>query len=170
MSLLDTLDKAELKELLVKCWMAHDGAWFFHCFQQFGIDAANALNRAAIRTLAQYESRQIQKALGWENAQIESFEDLKAFFRAGFDVVKGNFMQFEYSFPAENVLHWEMGRCFALEGMDRIGAAEGYQCGVLFRVQCWLEALGVNYTLEPPVERCLMLTEGKCAGDFTFQF
>ena len=24
------IDKNELKELLLKCWMTHDGMWFYH--------------------------------------------------------------------------------------------------------------------------------------------
>ncbi len=34
------LDKKEMKELLVKCWMTHDGLWFYHSLQECGIEPA----------------------------------------------------------------------------------------------------------------------------------
>jgi len=37
------LEKDELKELLIKCWMSHDGMWFYHCLQKFGIEQANEI-------------------------------------------------------------------------------------------------------------------------------
>ncbi|MBK5093721.1 MAG: hypothetical protein JJE48_09430 [Actinobacteria bacterium] len=42
-----TLETDELKELLVKCWMTHDGSWFYSCMREFGVEAANRLNKGA---------------------------------------------------------------------------------------------------------------------------
>jgi len=41
--------RGELTDLLNRCWMTHDGMWFYHCFQEFGIEKANYLNKAAIK-------------------------------------------------------------------------------------------------------------------------
>ncbi len=46
-----------------------------------------------------------------------------------------------------------------------MGAIDGYRCGVIFRIQCWLEALGVRHTVHPPVEGCLMHQRGSCQGE-----
>ena len=46
-----------------------------------------------------------------------------------------------YSFPSENLLHWEMKKCFAHAGMTRLGVIDGYECGVIYRVACWFDSL-----------------------------
>jgi len=163
-----TLEGSELKELLVKCWMTHDGTWFYNCMLEFGIEAANRVNKAAIRSLAPIELRRVLKALEIKGADIKSFDELKQAVDGAFSVVGGDFMGFDYDFPEENVLHWDMHKCFALEGMKIIGAYDGYECGVLYRVMCWLDNLGVQYTVEPAIEGCLMRETGRCSGIVRF--
>ena len=170
MTLFDKLDKKELKELLVKNWMTHDGMWFLNAFLTLGIKTANKLNKAAIKSIAQIESTRIRKALGKENEIIDSFGKLKQFIDDSFSIVKGDFMNFDYTFPSENTMHWEMHRCFAYEGMKRIGVADQYECGVLYRVRCWVDAVKVDYKMEPRVKGCLMASGGKCRGVVKFSF
>ena len=43
------IDKQELKKLLLKCWMTHDGMWFYHSMQEWGIEKTNKINKAAIQ-------------------------------------------------------------------------------------------------------------------------
>jgi len=174
MTLYDQLNKKELKELLVKCWMTHDGMWFLNAFLTFGIKAANKLNKNAIRSLAQIESVRIRKALGRNNEKVDSFDKLKSFMNDGFSILKGDFMNFDYTFPEENleenIMHWEMHKCWAYEGMKKLGVADQYECGVIYRVKCWLDSLKVEYTMKPRFKGCLMASEGKCTGDIKFNF
>ena len=170
MTLFDQLDKHQLKELLVKCWMTHDGSWFYNCVKEFDIETANKLNKAAIKTLSLIEMQRIVKAQGLSEIKIESFEQLKDFIGNSFSILKGDFMKFNYTFPEHNVLHWEMETCFAFEGMKRIGVKDKYECGVIYRVCCWLDALGVKYKLEPKINECLLHTQDKCVGDLIFKF
>jgi hypothetical protein len=170
MSLFDKLDKHELKELLVKCWMTHDGAWFYNVVKEYGIDAANKLNKGAIKNLSVLEMQRIRKALGMEKTKINSFEQLKKFIDDGFSILKGDFMKFQYTFPEENRMHWEMDTCFAFEGMKMIGVMQGYECGVIFRVCCWLDALGIKYELKPKITKCLLYSQKKCLGDIIVRF
>jgi len=165
-----SLDKKELRELLNKCWMTHDGMWFYHCLQEFGIEKTNKINKAAISSLAPIEMKRIKKALGIED--IQTFEQLKEFIEGTFEIVKGDFMNFTFSYPSENVLHWEFEaqKCFAYEGIKNIGVIDQYQCGVLYRIECWFDSLGIKYSVTPHVEGCLMHTNGNCAGDFKFYF
>ncbi len=165
MTLFDQLDKKQLKELLVKCWMTHDGSWFYNCARELGIDAANKLNKAAIKTLSAIEMKSIQKAMGWENVKIETFEQLKVFFTNGFSILKGDFMDFKYTFPENNRMHWEMNQCFAYKGMEMIGVHKQYECGVIFRVSCWLDALGITHRIEPEIDTCLLNSRENCSGD-----
>jgi Family of unknown function (DUF6125) len=162
------IDKNELKDLLLKCWMTHDGMWFYHSMKEWGIERTNQINKAAIRSLASIEIERVRKAFGLK--KIETFEDIKTLSNAAFEVLTADFMGFDYSFPSENVLHWEMNKCFAHAGMTRLGAIERYECGVIYRVACWFDGLGANYIITPRPDRCLMHVSGSCRGDFRFSF
>ena len=76
------------------------------------------------------------------------------------------------TFPKENILHWqfEPGNCFAYKGIKRIGVIDQYECGVIYRLACWFDSLGIKYNVAPQVRRCLMLDSGVCQGDFYFDF
>jgi hypothetical protein len=162
------LPDKDLKELLIKNWMTHDGLWFYHCLQEFGIEKANALNLAAIKSLAAIEVPRIAKALGLRKEEIKSFEDFKRFFPRLFSAVKGDFMEFDYRFTDQESLVWEMHRCFAHEGMKRMGVIGQYRCGVLHRIMCWLEVLELSCSIIPPVDLCLLQKTGRCSGEIRF--
>jgi hypothetical protein len=163
--------REELIDLLNRCWMTHDGMWFYHCLQEFGIEKANRLNKAAIKSLAPLEIERIKKALCIEK-KIENFQELKDFFEHAAPLFIPPFMNASMSFPQKNVLHWafEPKNCFAYKGIKRIGAIDRYECGVIYRLACWFDSLGVIYRLKPPVEGCLMLSGDTCSGDFEFIF
>ncbi|HET6459651.1 MAG TPA: DUF6125 family protein [Syntrophales bacterium] len=165
------LQKEEIVELLNRCWMTHDGMWFYHCLKNLGIEKANELNKAAIRSLAPMEIDRIKKALGMEK-QIENFQEFKDFFIATSHLFIPAFMNITISFPKENILHWEFesGNCFAYKGIKRIGAINEYECGVIYRLACWFDSLAIRYNVEPKAQRCLMLDRGSCEGNFAFDF
>lgn len=162
------LRKNELKEILIKNWMTHDAMWFYHCLQECGIDKTNKINKAAIRAMAAIEIRRIQKAMGIE--KVETFKDLKRLIDATFNVLKGDFMDFTYSFPSNNVLHGQWRNCFAYNGVKRLGILDKYQCGILERIYGWFDGLGIKYSVSPRVDTCMMHTDGKCFRDITFSF
>jgi hypothetical protein len=163
MKTLEHIEKLDLKEHLIKNWMTHDGMWFFHCFSSFGIEEANRLNKSAIRSLAAIEFKRALHLFGM--SRIAAFEDLKNAVDALFSVSKGDFMNFRYEFPERNLLTWEWDddSCFAYQGMKRMGAVDRYECGVIFRVLCWLENAGVGYAVVPDFKGCLMQEKGRCS-------
>jgi len=79
-----------------------------------------------------------------------------------------DFMNARMTFPEKNVFHWEFvpQQCFAYKGMQNIGVIEDYECGVVYRVACWIDSLGIKYTIDPPVGKCMMHAKGTCAGNF----
>jgi len=162
----EELSRKEITDLLHRGWMSHDGMWFFHCLKEFGIEKANQLNKAAIRSLAPLEMKRLKKLLGVE--KIETFENFKAFLTGGFDLLIADFMNARMSFPEKNVFHWEFvpGQCFAYKGMQMMGVIQDYECGVVYRVACWIDSLGIPYTIDPPVGKCMMHAKGCCTGDF----
>lgn len=172
MKTLDQIGIHGIKEHIIKNWMTHDGMWFFHCMQAHGIEEANRLNKAAIRALAAIEIKRAIDLFGIDGERIDTFERMKEMIHAAFLVSCGDFMGFSYTFPRHNVLRWEFAdkSCFAYRGMQRMNVIERYECGVLYRVLCWLEHAGVTH--EPPqeIKGCLMHTRGSCSGEIGFLF
>ena len=60
---------------------------------------------------------------------------------------------------------WEDLQCFAYKGMKQAGVIDGYSCGVMYRIECWLDSLGVRYSIQPAIKGCLMHEKGSCEGE-----
>jgi hypothetical protein len=164
----DRLDKIQLRNLLNKGWMTHDGMWFFHCLQECGIEQTNKINRAAVKTMAMVEAKRIAKAIGLEN--IRSFDEVKILLQEGFEIIKADFMNFQLRFPAENIFRWDIPTCFAYEAVKKLGVEDRYQCGIVDRPRAWFAALGIRYQMSPEGEGCLMHNTGFCSREFQFFF
>ncbi len=162
-------EKDELKELLIKGWMTHDGMWFYHCLQECGIERTNRINKAAIRAMSAIEIKRIQKAVA--AGKLETFDEFKRFFEITMQIVKGEFMEFTYRMPSRNRMHSEwLGSCFAYEGVKALGVIDRYECGIMLRIETWLDALGIQYEVKPKITGCMMHTDGKCYRDYGFFF
>jgi hypothetical protein len=161
-------EKDELKELLVKGWMTHDAMWFYSCLQECGIEKTNRINKAAIRAMSAIEIKRIQKAMGVE--KLDTFDKFKKFFEITMKIVTGEFMKYTYSLSANNVMHGEWASCFAYEGIKALGVIDRYECGIMLRIETWLDTLGIKYEVQPKVTGCMMHTDGKCFRDYRFFF
>lgn len=160
------IQQHETVELLNKCWMTHDGMWFFHCLQEFGIEATNKINKSAIKSLSSIEIARVKKTLDCVNP-INDFNGFKAFFTEVANLMIPDFMNAEFAFPAEDKLTWafQQNKCFAYTGIKRLGVIEQYECGVLFRIKCWLDELGITHRFIPEIGRCHMHVKGNCSGE-----
>jgi len=163
-----SLNKDEIKEIVSKNWMTHDAMWFYHCLHEFGIEKTNQLNKAAIRDMSAIEIKRIHKAMG--ASPISTFDDFKHFFDVASEIANGKFMKYTYTSPAHNLVHSEWDTCFAYEGMKAMGVADRYECGVMLRINTWLDTLGIRYVIEPKVTGCMMHTDGKCFRDYKYFF
>lgn len=159
-----------VKEHIIKNWMTHDVMWFFHCLKSYGIEEANRLNKAAIKSLAAIEFKRAMQLFGI--SRIDTYDDLKAAVDAAFKVSKGDFMRFTYAFPGNDTMTWEWldDSCFAYQGMKRMGSEDRYECGVLYRVLCWLDNAGVSYACASDIKGCLMHERGECSGSIRIFF
>lgn len=168
----DEITKEELIDLENSCWMTHDGMWFFSCLMHCGIEETNRLNKAAIKSLAPFEIARTKKTIGMDKEKIESFQEFKEYFSLAGKLFIPPFMNASMDFPRENVLRWEFApnRCFAYKGMKRLGVIDQYECGVIYRIECWLDCLGVKFNSVPKVDKCLMHTTGRCSGDMELSF
>lgn len=160
--------KGEVKELLVKGWMTHDAMWFYNCLQECGIEKTNKLNKAAIRAMAAIEIKRIQKAVGAGN--LDTFDEFKRFFDITMEIATGEFMKYTYSMPETNMMRGEWKACFAYEGIKALGVIDRYECGIMLRIETWLDTLGIQYEVEPKVTGCMMHADGKCFRDYRFFF
>jgi hypothetical protein len=174
MKTLKSIDKEDVHDFLSKGWLTHDGMWFYQTQKEFGIEKACQLNRAAIQAMSPIEVERTKRVLGFAKARIETFEDLKNFMYGALEIVLPVSVRsaFNLSVTSENTLHWEWSEqnCFAYKGMERIGVIDKYICGVIYRIECWLNTLGVAYTINPKIEACIMYEKGSCSGDLTFYF
>ncbi len=168
MRLIDQMSKHDIKELIGKCWITHDGMWFAHTLFEQGIESANRINKAAIKALASIEIKRFQQALNLSGDQLKSFDQFRDFFLNVSDLIIPEFMNVEFSFPGRNTIEWRFNErgCFAYNGVKMLNVADEYECGVLYRIKCWLDVLGFEYEMEPNVKLCIMQQAGECSGRF----
>ena len=168
---IEMFEKKRLIELLNKCWMTHDGMWFYSCLNECGIATANKLNKSAISMLAPIEVGRMKRYYGLDKERIETFDEFKDFFSGVTELFVPDFMNAAMSFPGRNIMRWEFGPdgCFAYKGMNAIGVIKEYDCGVLYRIECWLKNLGIQYRMDPEIHTCLMLERGACSGEFVLE-
>lgn len=167
----ENITREEIVDLLNKCWMTHDGMWFFHCVQNFGIEVTNKVNKSAIKTLSSIEIGRVRKALDCVEP-IKSFDEFKDFFNEASKLMIPNFMNVTFKYSEENKMEWEFkqDRCFAYKGIKMIGVIEDYECGVLYRIKCWLDELGIENKFVPEIGKCQMLDGGTCSGEIQLFF
>ncbi len=72
MGVLDGIQKTEIRDLPGKGWLTHDGMWFYHTYQEFGIERTNALNKAAIKSLAPIEIERVKRVLGLNKGSVDT--------------------------------------------------------------------------------------------------
>ena len=168
------VSKDELRELLGKGWLTHDGAWFFSVAAEMGMEAANRMNKAAIKAMAPFETRRTMKVLQVDPADLSDCASLVRFVTAGLGLIMPDSVLDNLHFDCsdDNTIHWswEPGRCFAYKGMSQMGRIDDYECGVLFRILCWLEVMGIPVELDPNPVKCLHHETGECRGDFILTF
>lgn len=165
---LERLDREQLKQLLTRGWMTHDAMWFRHCLAELGIERTNRLNRAAIRSIAPIEVKRLQQVLGI--AEVRDLEQLRAFLDGGMSLLIGDFMQVGWEWQPPDAVRVTLERCFAYEGIQRLGAIAEYECGIFERIYGWLDALGVRFEVEPDTTSCLMHHAGACSRRLQLTF
>ena len=162
MSVLDGIKKTAIRDVLGKGWLTHDGMWFYQTYSKFGIEKANELNKAAIKAMAPIEVNRMKRLLGNVQGKFETLDELLQFMLPALEVtLPGSvFKNLHFTTTSENFLHWEWVnlQCFAYKGMKQMGIIDGYRCGVMYRIECWLQALGIRYSMHPVIEGCLMHT------------
>ena len=119
--------------------------------------------------MAPIEMDRMKRLVGITREKLDTFDGLVQFMLAALELTLPDsvFTKFHFTPSAGNVIRWRWERfqCFAYKGMKQIGVIDGYRCGVMHRIECWLEALGVRYSIRPVIEGCLMHEKGVCEGE-----
>lgn len=172
MGLMEQLDKNAIRELISKCWITHDGMWFAHTLSVRGIEEANRLNRAAIKSMADIELKRFMAILGVTKDDLKRFTAFKAFFLNIQELLIPDFMNVVIQFEAPDSIFWQFNErgCFAYNGVKRAGVEAQYECGPLYRIQCWLKHLDIPYEMIPYLTTCVMPEKGRCSGRFKCDF
>lgn len=173
MDSLQQLSPDRIRDYLAKGWLTHDGMWFYNAQSTLGIEQANDLNRAAIRSMAPLEMQRTMNILGITRENLDSFTKLADFLLRALDLLlpASILKQFHGTVESPNIFRWEweQGGCFAYRGVKLIGCIDRYACGVLYRIGCWLDALGVEHSIEPNPDTCLMHEKGYCRGEIVMK-
>jgi hypothetical protein len=156
------------KELLRACWYSHDARWYMAVVQEFGMEAANRLNRRACHALGQAEMRRLVKALGI--AAPKTVQELVQIVELAFRLfAPPPLAQLEIRVVDDHSYETWMKKCFIHENVTKAGTAPFYICAAHDRIQGWHEALGLPLAEQPPALPCPKIQGGECRLVMTFQ-
>jgi hypothetical protein len=168
MSAKPALPDEQEKELLRKCWYTHDARWFMSVAQEFGLEAANRLNKRTCRALGEAEMRRLVKALGI--AAPTNVHELVPVIEAAFRFFTPPPLT-EFDVRVVDDRSWEgrLKRCFIHDNVVKAGIGTSYVCAAVDRIYGWHDALGLPLAAEPPVLRCLKLEGRECRHVLTMR-
>jgi hypothetical protein len=156
------------KDLLIKGWMSHDARWFMAVAKQFGIDAANRLNQLVCRELGQVEMKRYMKTLALSPAK--DLNEFLALGKAALTLYGSGLAEYGIKTLDHQSYEMRLKRCFAYENIVRAGIKDQYECGILARVQGWIDAQGLEHEIDPPLGKCMMVLGKECSYTIKLKF
>lgn len=161
------LDDAEAKEIVRRCWYSHDGHWFQSAAAELGMEAANRLNRRALRAQGATEARRLRKSLGI--GEIRGLGEFLRLFEALARVLVPPPTAVRLEVRSERAYEIHVDRCFVHETVVRAGNPASYQCAVFDRIAGWHDGAGLPLAEDPPGLRCAKATGGECRRTLTLR-
>jgi hypothetical protein len=155
---------SEREALLIKCWMSHDARWFMAVARDYGMEAANRLNRIAANEVGKAEARRIVRAV--ELAEARTIDDWLLAQEIFLALLGPDLADYRVTKVGRNAFQVHVQRCFASENAVRAGISDLYECGMFARITGWADALGLDFELEPLLGRCLMAQGLECVCTF----
>ena len=165
--MLGKLSSQQREELLIKCWMSHDARWFAAVAMNHGMPAANRANQAAVREEGKVEARRLARALGL--GPVQNTADFLLAQEAMIGLLGPDLLDYNAVQTGDDGWRIEIKRCFAFDNVSRAGVADQYECGILPRVQGWLEGLALPYEMTLALGKCLQAQGQECAYAFTLK-
>jgi hypothetical protein len=156
------------KELIRKCWYTHDARWFMSVAQEFGLEAANRLNKRVCRALGEAEMRRLLKAVGV--ARPTTVQELVQVIETAFRIFAPSpLTELEIRVVDDRSYEASMKHCFIHANITKAGIGASYVCAAFDRVQGWHDALGVPLAEEPPALRCPKVDGRECRPVLTIR-
>jgi len=156
------------KDLLVKGWMSHDARWFMAVAENFGIDAANRLNQFVCRGIGRVEMKRFMKASSF--SPPKTMEEYQILQRSAISLYGPDLIEYEIGILDHQSYEIHIKRCFAYENVVKAGIKDQYECGILARVQGWIDAQGLEHELDPPLGKCMMVLGKECSYTIKLKF
>lgn len=156
------------KDLLIKGWMSHDARWFMAVAERFGIEEANRLNQKVCRELGKVEMKRFMKALGL--LPPKTVHEHVRMNHAAISLYGPDLIEYEIKVLDHQSYEMCIKRCFAHENVVQAGIKDQYQCGILARVQGWIDTQGLEHGLAPHLGKCLKVLEKECLYKITIRF
>jgi hypothetical protein len=156
----DSLSAAQREQLLIRCWMSHDARWFNAVAREFGMEAANRINQSAVREAARLEAQRVGRALG-----VVPARDAAACMNAQqalIGLLGPELLDYDARAEDASTYRVTVQRCFAHENVTKAGIAAKYDCGIFARVEGWLEGMGFDQQVDPPLKGCLKAQGKEC--------
>jgi hypothetical protein len=148
------------KDLLIKGWMSHDARWFMAVTQHFGIDVANRMNQSVCREIGRVEMKRFMKTLAL--SQPKDLEEYLTLKKAAFALYGSGLAEYDIKTLDHQSYEIHLKRCFAYENIVRAGIKDQYECGILARIQGWIDAQGLEHELTPALGKCMMVLGKEC--------
>ena len=162
------LDASAREALLRRTWYWHDARWFAAVATEFGMDAANRINRAIVRALGQMEMRRLMKARAVD--RVDGIGGALNLFAAGRDLfVPASLIESSVSPAGDRAYDVTISRCFVHDNIVRAGIAEAYQCAVFDRIAGWHDTWGLPLVEEPSAGACAMAAGRPCRQRFAVE-
>jgi hypothetical protein len=167
-AVLQRLSAAQREALLIKCWMSHDARWFMAVAGEYGMEAANRLNRVAAHEVGKAEARRIARAL--ELPRPKTVDDWLLTQEILLGFLGPDLADYRVTKAGTHTFQIDVQRCFAYENAVRAGISDHYECGMFARITGWADALGVGYDISPSPGKCLKAAGKECLRRFTLRF
>ena len=82
--------------------------------------------------------------------------------KAALSLYGPDLVEYEIKILDHQSYEMRLKRCFAYENIVRAGIKDQYECGILARLQGWIDAHGLEHELTPPLGKCMMVLGKEC--------
>lgn len=145
------MSDAEL-ERLYRWWWTHDAHWYQAVARRFGFDAANEMNKEALKFVAERVGRSVARRLGKPTEELNLREAVEAFGDCCSLMWPETFIQFDHVITGPDSFEFNIRRNFALEMLRRAGTLENYECPCLPLREGWFKGLGLKHEVNERVQ------------------
>jgi len=114
-----SLNKSQVRDLLLKNWMTHDALWYAEVALKLGMEEASPMNLRVCRKLGQIEYKRLLKMVN--TSPPDDMEQFRTLCKIGRQVFVPDFMSLEIAYPDSNLLRIHVLECFAHRGMEKAG-------------------------------------------------